>query len=105
MVVRRRPRAILYPLLLYCLSGAAGTYFIWHAVNDERGLKTNEDYEGQIASLRQQLQNLQAERVRWDRKIALLNGVTIDRDLLDEEARARLGLVDKDDLIIILNSR
>lgn len=103
MVIRRRLRAILFPLLLYGFSGAADAYFIWHAVNDERGLRTNEDYERQIASLRQDLQNLQSESTRWSRKIALLRGATIDRDLLDEEARARLGRADKDDLVVILD--
>ncbi len=103
MVIRRRLRAILFPLLLYFLSGAADTYFIWHAVNDERGLKTNEDYERQIASLRLNLKNLQNEGERWGRKIALLRGETIDRDLLEEEARARLGRADKNDLIVILD--
>ncbi len=105
MVIRRRVRAILFPLLLYVLSGAADAYFIWHAVNDQRGLKTNEDYERQIASLRQNLTNLQGESERWGRKIALLRGTTIDRDLLDEEARARLGRVDKNDLVVILDNQ
>jgi cell division protein FtsB len=103
MVIRRRLRAILFPLLLYSLSGAADTYFIWHAVNDERGLKTNEDYERQIASLRLNLKNLQGESERWGRRIALLSGATIDRDLLEEEVRARLGRADKNDLIVILD--
>jgi cell division protein FtsB len=103
MVIRRRLRAILFPLLLYSLSGAADAYFIWHAVNDERGLKTNEDYERQIASLRLDLRNLQDEGESWGRKITLLRGETIDRDLLEEEARARLGRVDKNDLIVILD--
>lgn len=102
MVVRRRLRTVLSALLLYALSGAASTYFIWHALNDERGLKTQEDYERQIASLRQDLQNLQKESRGWERKISLLRGKTIDRDLLDEEARARLGRVDPDDLVVML---
>ncbi len=58
MVVRRRLRAILYPLLLYCVSGAIGGYFVWHAVNGERGLKTREDYERKIASLQGELVEL-----------------------------------------------
>ena len=36
------------------------------------------------------------------RRIALLSGTTIDRDMLDEETRARLGRVNKDDLIVLL---
>ncbi|MGH7223062.1 MAG: FtsB family cell division protein [Gemmataceae bacterium] len=103
MVVRRRLRAVVFPLLLYAFSGAADAYFIWHAANDDRGLKTNEIYERQIASLRANLTNLNADRHRWERRVALLSGTTIDRDLLDEEARARLGLADKNDLIVFFN--
>lgn len=103
MVVRRRLRAILYPLVLYCVSGAIVSYFVWHAVNGERGLKTQEYYERQIAELRQELRDLQQERDSWQAKISLLRGTTIDRDLLDEEARARLGRAHKNDLVVILN--
>lgn len=102
MVVRRRLRAILFPLALYCLSGAAGSYFLWHAVNDERGLRANEDYERQINSLQTKIDEKEKERQAWERRIALLSGATIDRDMLDEETRARLGRVDKDDLIVFL---
>ncbi|QAY96773.1 septation inhibitor protein [Methylovirgula ligni] len=102
MVVRRRLRAILFPLALYCLSGAAGSYFLWHAVNDERGLHANANYELQIKSLQTQVDEKEKERRAWERRIALLSGRAIDRDMLDEEARARLGRVDKDDLIVFL---
>jgi cell division protein FtsB len=102
MVVRRRLRAVLFPLALYCLSGAAGSYFLRHAVNDDRGLHVNEEYERQISSLRSKLEDKEQERQAWTRRIALLSGATIDRDLLDEEARARLGWVDKNDVIVIL---
>jgi cell division protein FtsB len=102
MVIRRRVRAVLLPLALYCLSGAAGSYFLWHAVNDDRGLRANEDYERQIRSLRAQVDAKEKERQAWTRRIALLSGTTIDRDMLDEETRARLGRVNKDDLIVLL---
>jgi cell division protein FtsB len=102
MVVRRRLRAVLFPLALYCLSGAAGSYFLWHAVNDDRGLRVNEDYERQIKALQAQLDAKEQERQAWTRRIALLSGETIDQDLLDEEARARLGRADPNDLIVIL---
>jgi cell division protein FtsB len=102
MVVRRRLRAVLFQLALYCVSGAAGSYFLWHGVNDDRGLRVNEEYERQIKTLQSQLDAKEQERQAWTRRISLLSGATIDRDLLDEEARARLGRADADDLIIIL---
>lgn len=101
MVVRRRLRAILYPLLLYCVSGAIGSYFVWHAVNGERGLKTKEDYQRQIAALQGHLHALKDEHRRWQVKVDLLRGATIDRDLLQEEAEAQLGRIGKNDLVVI----
>jgi cell division protein FtsB len=102
MVIRRRLRAVLFPLALYCVSGSIGSYFVWHAVNGERGLKTKEDYERKIASLQQELRDLQHERRTWQARIDLLHGKTIDQDLLDEEARSQLGRVHRNDLVVVL---
>jgi len=65
MVIRRRIRAVIYPLLLYCVSGAIGGYFVWHALNGERGLKTKDEYEQKIAVLKQNLGDLRDERMQW----------------------------------------
>ncbi len=103
MVVRRRRRAILYPLLLYCVSGAIGGYFLWHAVNGERGLKTKDDYERQIARLDSDLAALKDEHQRWQVKVDLLRGETIDADLLKEQAESQLGWVGKNDVVVIFD--
>jgi cell division protein FtsB len=102
MVIRKRIRAVLFPLLLYFVSGSIGGYFVWHALNGERGLKTKDEYEHKIAVLEDDLAHLHAERMRWDNKIELLRGQTIDRDLLDEEARRLLGEAQKNDLVIFV---
>jgi cell division protein FtsB len=104
MVTRRRWRAILYPLCLYCVSGAAVGYFAWHAVNGERGLRTKEEYEHRIATLRTQLKGLDAELAQWKNRIELMKGAAVDRDLLDEEARAVLGRVDPKEIVVFLPS-
>ncbi|PNG24841.1 FtsB family cell division protein [Methylocella silvestris] len=102
MVIRRRLRAILFPLLLYCVSGAAGGYFVWHALNGERGLKTNDEYQIKIAGLQNEIDGLRTESALWRRRIALINGAIVDRDLLDEETRALIGRADKNDLVVLL---
>lgn len=102
MVIRRRMRSILFPLCLYCVSGAAGGYFVWHAVNGARGLKTQDEYQLKINRLRKELDGLKADRELLEHKISLMRGAVIDRDLLDEEARNVLGRDDKNDLIILL---
>jgi cell division protein FtsB len=102
MVIRRRLRSILFPLCLYSVSGAAGGYFVWHAVNGERGLKTQDEYHLKIAALQTQLAELQKNRELWRHRIELINGAIIDRDLLDEETRALLGRAEKNDLVVML---
>jgi len=102
MVIRQRFRSIFFTLFLYGISSAAVSYFLWHANNGERGLKSNEEFARQIAGLDQNLQTLKAEHEFWDHKTSLLKGEMIDRDLLDEEARYRLGRAGKNDLVIFL---
>ena len=102
MVTRTRLRAILTPLLFWCVSGGIAGYFVWHAINGERGLKTKDEYEKQIAVLRDQLGGLLHEHEAWSHKIELMNGTTVDRDLLDEAARYTLGRAGKNDLVVFL---
>lgn len=102
MVVRTRLRALLFPLTLYCVSAGVGTFFVWHAVNGDRGLKVKIERKAEIAALRKELIQLKAERERWSKRLALISGGEIDRDILDEEARNLLGRVSPQDLVILL---
>lgn len=102
MVVRTRLRAFLFPLTLYCVSAGVGTFFVWHAVHGDRGLKVKIERKGEIAALRKELAELKAERERWIKRVALISGGEIDRDILDEEARTLLGRVSAQDLVIML---
>ncbi|WP_158811548.1 septum formation initiator family protein [Beijerinckia sp. L45] len=105
MVVRTRLRGILFPLMLYCVAGGIGSYFVWHAINGERGLKTNDEYERSITMLRGEYAAVQSERAQWQHRIDLMRGETIDRDLLEEEARVLLDRVHKNDLVVFLSPR
>ncbi len=105
MVVRTRLRGILFPVLLYCVAGGIGSYFVWHAINGERGLKTSGEYERTITLLRAELGAVKSERDQWRRRIDLLRGDAIDKDLLEEEARVLLDRVHKNDLVVFLPPR
>jgi cell division protein FtsB len=105
MVVRTRLRRILLPILLYCVSGGVGTFFVWHAVNGDRGLKVSGEYEKSIAMLQRQLDVTKAERAQWTHRIDLMRGEAIDGDILEEEARTTLDRVGKDELVIFYAQR
>ncbi len=105
MVVRTRLRSFLFPLALYCVSAGIGGYFVWHAVNGDRGLKVSDEYEKSIAMLDKQLAATRSDRAQWQHRIDLLQGTAIDRDLLEEQAHATLDRVSTSDLVVFLPQR
>ena len=104
MVIRTRLRAILFPLALYAVSGAIGSYFVWHGWNGERGLKAKVAYKIQIHELEAQLVDLRKEHARWDRRVAQMQADSVDQDLLDQEAHEVLGRIGRNELVVMLPS-
>jgi cell division protein FtsB len=101
MVIRRRARRILIPLMLYSASAAVAAYFIHHAHSGARGIEARQKYEADVAELSKEFEGLKTDRTNWERRIALLRSDQIDRDLLEERARVMLGRVHPNDLVII----
>lgn len=93
-------RALVLPLTLYTVAGVMTAYFIWHGVNGQRGLKTGEEYEQKLEQLRLERNLLKLQRLHWESRLALVKGETVDADILDEEARKRLGRAHKNDVVI-----
>jgi cell division protein FtsB len=104
MVVRTRLAAILIPLAFYVLSGAVGSFFVWHAAHGQRGLEADLATRKEMTEIEAKLKAVRAEGDYWRNRIALLRGPEIDRDLLDEQARTLLHRVNKNDLVIFLPS-
>jgi cell division protein FtsB len=94
--------SLVASLVLYAAAGGIAAYFVWHGVNGQRGLKTGEEYEQKLAKLLQERDVLRGERVLWERRISLIRGESVDADILDEAARAELGRVHKNELVILL---
>jgi cell division protein FtsB len=99
--LRAMVRSLAVPLGLYGLSALLVGYFLWQGVNGHRGLKVGEEYEQKLAQLRLDRDLLKLQRMQWEQRIALIKGETVDADLLDEEARAQLGRVHKNELVIL----
>ncbi|MEK4034309.1 septum formation initiator family protein [Methylocystis sp. IM3] len=78
------------------------SYFVWHGVHGQRGLKTGEEYEQKLAQLRRERDLLRFDRMQWEARIALIKGEKIDADVLEEETRKRLGRVHKNEVVILL---
>ncbi len=92
----------MFPLALYAVSAGVGGYFIWHAVNGERGMKTRVVNKAKIQALGAELGELRLERASLERRVGMLQTASVDRDLLDEEARLSLGRLHKNELVVLL---
>jgi cell division protein FtsB len=99
--LRAMLRPILVPLGLYSLVGLIASYFIWHGLNGQRGLKMGEEYEQRLGQLRLERDLLKLERLQWDKRIKLIRGETVDQDIVEEEARALLGRVHANEVVIL----
>jgi len=102
MAVKTRARAILIPIVFYLVLGSASAWLVWGASQGDRGLKAKAEDDAQAAALRVELADLQAERERWRRRVESMRSEAVDRDLLDEEARAKLDRAGKDDVVIFV---
>ena len=105
MVSHRRRRTILTVLGLYIFAAAFIGYFGVNAFTGNHGLRAQADLDQQMAAMQQELAQLKAERSVWERRVALLRADRLDPDMLDERARALLGLADPRDLTLLIQSR
>ena len=105
MVSHRRRRAILTALVLYAFAALYIGYFGVNAFTGRHGLRAQQDLDQQLASMQKELSDLKAEHALWERRVTLLRSDGIDPDMLDERARALIGLADPRDLILLLHPR
>ena len=93
---RRKAVTALPPALFLSLVG----YFVWNVVHGERGLVAYAKRQELLKLKQAELVVANAERDAWERRLGSLRGGRIDRDMLDERARAQLNLVDPDDIVV-----
>jgi cell division protein FtsB len=94
--LKRRARAAVAPVIFLAVTG----YFCWNAVQGAHGLKS---YASQQLVLKQAAADLavaQADRDAWLRRVHGLESDHLDRDMLDERARALLNLANPSDIIV-----
>ena len=93
--IRQRTRVIIGPILGVSLVA----YFAYHLVQGDRGLLAWVRLSQEIKAARSTLTELRAEEEPKARRVAEFRD-KIDRDLLDEEARATLNLGGADEVTI-----
>ena len=92
----RALRAIAVPSVLSALTA----FFIWHASHGTRGLVAKEERLVEIAAARVELARATHDRESAERRVGALRGQSIDRDQLEERARALLNLTQREEIVI-----
>ncbi len=77
------------------------SYFGFHAFHGEYGIYSKYGLEERVAALQINLDKVQSERVRLERRVQLLHDGTLERDMLDEHARRSLNLALTDEVVIM----
>jgi len=90
--VRRHAGAILGVCAL--------TYFGYHLLLGERGLRAWVRLGDEVAIARADLELRQAEQREFEHRVGLMRPEGLDPDMLDEQARAVLGYVREDEVVV-----
>lgn len=96
---RRRSRQVLCQLLGACIAG----YFVYHAVQGDRGVIAWIQVNQRLAQAQADLDRTNEERGALEQRVALLSNSSLDLDMLEERARVMLNFSHPDDLVIFLN--
>jgi cell division protein FtsB len=97
---KKRLRQAIGPTVGACLFG----YFVYHAVEGDRGIMAWLQVSQQLADSKSTLATLTGERQEIEHRVALLSPSSIDPDLLDERARLMLNVAEPDDRLVIIKN-
>ncbi|HET7408899.1 MAG TPA: septum formation initiator family protein [Paracoccaceae bacterium] len=74
--------------------------FAHAGLQGDHGLAAYRDAQAEERRLSAELEQLRRERIELDNRVLRLSDRYLDMDLLDERARAVLGLVREDELVV-----
>jgi cell division protein FtsB len=90
----------LTTLLICSVLFFLGAYFTFAAVQGDYGIFRRVQIEAEIGDLRGELDALEAEVSKLRNKTRRLSDNYLDLDLLDTQARERLGMMRADEIIV-----
>ena len=94
-------RALAFPLVTLGLAAYFGYYLIY----GNHGVLNLARVQHQIEVKQAELDRVRAQRQSLEHRVSLLRPESVDPDMLEEQARARLGLTDRDEVVILKDRR
>ncbi len=90
-------------LIVPAISALFLAYFGFHAFNGEFGIYSKYQLEARAIELQGELDKVRAERLELERRVQLMHDGTLEKDMLDEQARRALNLSQADEITIMLD--
>ena len=100
MWTRHHKQRNLGVLIVTSITALFLAYFGFHAYHGEYGLYAKYRLEARAGDLEKQLAALTEQRELLEHRVALLHDGTLEKDMLDEQARRELNLAQEDEVII-----
>jgi cell division protein FtsB len=94
--LKRRTRAAIAPAVFLAITA----YFCWSATQGNHGLVAYAQRQQLLRQAEAEHAAAVTERDTWEQRVAGLRADHLDRDTLDERARAMLNLADPNDIIV-----
>lgn len=88
-------------LIVPAITAVFLSYFGYHAFNGDYGIYSKYRLEEQVALRQAELDRLTAERMKLEQRVQLLHDGTLEKDMLDENARRALNLALPDEIVIM----
>lgn len=92
-------------LIVPAITAAFLAYFGFHAFHGDYGIYAKYQLEQRTAEAQARHQAIKGERMALERRVQLLHDGTLEKDMLDEQARRALNLSQTDEVTIILDRR
>ncbi len=89
-------------LIIPTLCAAVLAYFGFHAYHGEFGIYSKYRMQAQIADLQSQLATIKARRTELEQRVQLMHDGTLEKDMLDEQARRALNVSQSDEVVVML---
>ena len=89
------------PLIVPALTAVVLSYFGYHVYHGAFGIDSKDRLRERAAVLQGELDTLRAERLALESRVRMMHDGTIDRDMLDEQARGALNVSGPDELTIM----
>lgn len=77
------------------------SYFGFHAYHGEFGIYSKYRLEAQAVELQAKLDTIRGHRLEIERRVQMLHDGTLEKDMLDEQARNALNVSHADELTIM----